>query len=276
MGRPARFNKKSFFSFTVLFIWIILILTGIVLYFSPPGRIAHWVEWRFLGLTKEGWQSIHTNLSFLFVLVGALHLYYNWTIFWSYLRSKLSRSVKMGRELLLSSLVVLSLLVLMVINVPPFRTVMNFGETLSDSWGNPETEPPIPHAELFTVPEFAEETNQNLSDVLILLQKMNVQGLDTLATLQEIAARNEMSPRDLAEAITPKQKSSGPTVSGSGYGRLNLEQICRELQLDKKEAVCILQSAGIHFNEQDNIKSIASENDMMPVDIVNLLKTAAE
>jgi hypothetical protein len=39
-----------------------------------------------------------------FVLAGAFHLYFNWRIFWSYLRSRLAVGIRMKRELALAAL----------------------------------------------------------------------------------------------------------------------------------------------------------------------------
>jgi len=46
--KENRFKWKGFISFFALFVIIILLFTGIVLYFKPPGRIANWshARWR--------------------------------------------------------------------------------------------------------------------------------------------------------------------------------------------------------------------------------------
>jgi hypothetical protein len=94
MKRPVKFNTKVFISFNTVFIWIILFVAGIVLYLSPPGRIAKWVEWKILELTKTNWQSVFTTFSFSFILTGSLHLYFNWVLFRSYLKSKTARALR--------------------------------------------------------------------------------------------------------------------------------------------------------------------------------------
>ena len=40
-------------SFTALTSFVLLALTGIMLFLSPQGRVAYWSGWRLLGLSRE-------------------------------------------------------------------------------------------------------------------------------------------------------------------------------------------------------------------------------
>ena len=57
MRKP--FSWKPFTSFFILLSFVVLLLSGVVLYVAPPGRIANWTQWQF-GLDKEQWQALHT------------------------------------------------------------------------------------------------------------------------------------------------------------------------------------------------------------------------
>lgn len=272
MSRPARFNKKAFVSFAVTFIGIIIALTGIVLYFAPPGRVAYWVDWRFLGLTKSNWQAVHTIFTFIFVVAAAFHLYYNWVIFWSYLKSKVQAGIKMKRELGWASLLTVLILVLTIASVPPFSSVMDFGEYLSDSWSNQETDPPIPHAELLTVKEFAETTRQDLKTILQKLNREGLKGVDSLAIIKDIADLNGLTPQELSAKISAKSNSAAQSMSGMGYGQKTVLQICVVLGIDSAAAIRNLNRAGIQFKADENLRQIANNNDIKPIDLVNILK----
>jgi len=275
MARPAKFNKKAFVSFSILFVGIIITLTGIVLYFAPPGRVAHWVEWKFLGLTKEGWQAVHTIFAFLFVIAVGFHIYYNWVIFWSYIKSKVQRGIKMGRELAWASGLTVVILVLTIAQVPPFSTVMDFGEYLSDSWSNEQTEPPIPHAELLTLKEYCEKTDLSLEVVLQRLQKQGIKGVDSLKTVGEIAEINGITPAELGQKISGKSASTN-TGAGYGYGRMTIAQICQQLQIPESLAVERLKTAGINFQPEEILRDIAEKNDMKPIDLFKIIKGEIE
>ncbi len=274
MTRPAKFNKKAFFSFLTVFIWLILVITGIILYFSPPGRVAHWIEWRFLGLTKEGWQSVHTIFSFTFVIVGAFHLYFNWVIFWSYLKSRVQAGIKMRRELIFSSLMVVVMLVLIIFEAQPFQSVMDIGEDLSNSWSNEQTEPPIPHAELLTLPEYAEKTKLDLAKLLKTLRHAGIQGIDSAITIEELAKINHLSPRELIQQVDENSDKASPELLG--YGRMNIQDICSALKIEESTAIDQLNKNNIQFEKTEILKDIAAKNDLEPIDIVNIIKGEGE
>jgi hypothetical protein len=46
------FHGRGFFSLLSFGGFIVLALTGIVLFIMPHGRVAYWTDWRFLGLTE--------------------------------------------------------------------------------------------------------------------------------------------------------------------------------------------------------------------------------
>ncbi len=269
MMRPAKFNRKAFFSFMVVFAWLILILTGIVLYFSPPGRVANWVIWRFMGLTKTGWQAVHTVFALAFIIVGAFHLYYNWIVFWSYLKSKLQAGIKMKQELALSSFLTVTILVLMILQVPPFQTVMDFGEYLSNSWSNPSSEPPIPHAELLTLSQYAQKTGTNMENLLQSLKHEGIQHVDSTTTIEELAEMNNTSPSELIQRVSDNDAKK---TLYTGYGRKTVEEVAAELGIPVQVTLKRLDNHKIIYNKDEFIKDIAEQNDILPVDIISVIK----
>ena len=272
MGRPARFNKKAFVSFLTLFYSIVIILTGVVLYFAPPGRVAHWVEWKFLGLTKEEWQAVHTIFSFIFVVIAGYHLYYNWVVFWSYLKSKVVNGIKMKKELIWSGIFTVAVFGLVLGNVPPFSTVMDFGTYLSDSWSNEESEPPVPHAELFTLKEYCQELQMDLQLVMQKLQREGIHGVDSLITIGDLAENNGMTPAELARKISEKSAVPSSISAGYGYGRMTVGQICEQQGIDEVLAKKRLKAAQIEFEEGETLRTIASREDLKPWDLLKIIK----
>jgi len=65
-----------------------MVLTSIVLFIVPQGRVAYWADWRLWGLTKTDWGNIHINLGLLFLIALFVHIYYNWKPLISYLKNK--------------------------------------------------------------------------------------------------------------------------------------------------------------------------------------------
>ena len=75
-------------SLTLLISFIPLILTSVILYIAPEGRVAYWADWHLLGLSKTQWSDIHINLGFLFLAAGLIHLWLNWRPILAYLKNK--------------------------------------------------------------------------------------------------------------------------------------------------------------------------------------------
>ncbi len=272
MARPANFNRKAFVSFIVTFIILILGFTGIILYFSPPGRIAHWVEWRFLGLTKEGWQAVHTIFSFIFVIAAGFHLYYNWVVFKNYLKSKLRAGIKMGRELAVSGTLIAGVLVLTLAEVPPFSSVMDFGSYLSDSWASQETEPPVPHAELMTVKELSGELKVDLNRALRQLNQAGLRGVDSLIVIEALAKRNGITPREIAAKISALSGAAAVSGAGYGYGRMTVGQAAEKLGIPPATAARRLSAAEIRYAPDENLREIAEHNDRTPLQLADIIR----
>jgi hypothetical protein len=230
--------------------------------------VANWVEWRLFGLTKDDWQSIHTIFSFTFIIIAALHLYYNWAVFWSYLKSKAAQGIKMKRELLLAGSLVVVTGIFVLIEIPPFQTVMDFGEYLSDSWSNEKSEPPIPHAELMTLPEYANRTGQNNEILLKSLKKLPVQPVDTLMTIAQIAEINGFSPRDLIALLNQQPSQVSQYL---GYGRKKFSGVCQEMGISQETALQRLAEKNIFINDDKILKEIAEQYDLKPIDIIKII-----
>ncbi|MDP4856108.1 MAG: DUF4405 domain-containing protein, partial [Desulfobacterales bacterium] len=77
-------NLRKIVSLTALLSSLLLLVTSIVLYIVPQGRVAYWADWRLLGLTKTEWTNIHVNFGLLFFVSALLHVYYNWKPIVSY------------------------------------------------------------------------------------------------------------------------------------------------------------------------------------------------
>jgi len=74
-------------SLTASVAFLLMLLTSIILYIVPQGRVAYWADWRLWGLTKTDWANIHMNMGLLFLIALSLHIYYNWKPLISYLKN---------------------------------------------------------------------------------------------------------------------------------------------------------------------------------------------
>ena len=71
--------------------FLLLLISGAVLFVSPPGRVANWGNWRMVGLTKHEWTGVHTWFAAVFVLMAVFHLLFNLRPLMNYFRDRLTR-----------------------------------------------------------------------------------------------------------------------------------------------------------------------------------------
>ena len=210
MAEQKKFNIRGFVSFTLLISFIVISVTGIVLYIVPPGRVAFWINWTLLGMNKDAWGAVHTIFSFLFIVIAAVHLYYNWGIFMSYLRSRVIKGLRLKRELAASVMLTVIIFAGILFELPPFSTTMDYGESIKESWGEGQDPAPAPHTELKTLEEVVDESGMRLENVLQKLERNGVTVENPGETLKTIASNNDISPSELFRIIQKRE--------GGGHG----------------------------------------------------------
>ena len=280
-------NKQSTRSLTAFLVtWAFLILTvsGIVLYIVPQGRIAYWVHWSLLGLGKTQWGNLHMVFGGLFIATGILHLYFNWKPFKKYLADRVSGHLQIKRELLLSLLISLLILVGAVANLPPVSWVFDLNEQVKDSWvSSPELEPPFGHAEAISLAALARRTNLDLNKALAELAARGIRLNGKQDTLEQIARGNGTTPMAIWQhsrhfETEPPVQSEAPMTAldveakyaGSGIGRKTVAEVAQSVGIDPGLAHQRLRTAGLQAGEDEQLKTLAEQLGLEPMD---LLKT---
>jgi len=272
---PKRFNWRAFFSLYVVISFVVMAVTGLVLFATPPGRVANWSEWRLAGLTKEQWQAIHTTFTLFFLVAASFHVYYNWNILLSYLRNRMRRGVPRKRELAWSAVAATALLALTLADVPPVSYIMETSETLSASWSTSTTEPPVPHAELLTLAKLADTVKVPVETIAAKLDAAGIDRGAPEATIGEIAERAGLKPSDLyARLMEGEAKPAIPLVEGGGYGQKNVRQIGDQLQVPVDVLLGNLRREGIEADAESNVRDLAKVHGKLPIEIVKLMQGA--
>ena len=272
MSATRKFHWKVFVSFYVVFSFLALAVSGIVLYVSPPGRIANWSVWRLLLLSKAQWQAVHTIVALLFLVAASFHIYFNWKVLVAYLKSKLHAGLRMKRELATATAAAVVLLTVAIAGVPPFSTVMDVGEDIKNSWSTAASEPPVPHAKLLTVEKLADTVKIPTEKVVANLEKHGVRMAQPGMTVQQIADQNQLTPQQVYQRI--QSDDARPKVSlaeGGGWGRMNVQQACERFSVPVGTGVERLRAAGIEAASGTMIRELATAHGKTPIDVAKII-----
>ena len=279
------FNYRSFTAFIVTWAFVVATITGTVLYIVPQGRIANWVDWRLLGLLKEDWGNIHLVFAAIFIAGGVLHLYYNWKPFKKYLAERVSGHLHPKKELLLSLVVSLLLVVGAIFQVPPFNYYFQLNEWAKEAWvTGPEVEPPFGHAEELSLAGFARRQNMDLDKVTDELRRQNLAFSSPSQSLANIAHANGLSAMQLYDLIRQFEKRNkavsgtvhtvatvDATFGGTGVGRKTLAVIGETLGLSEEMVAEKLARAGVEGKADETLKEIAGRYGFKPIDLVKII-----
>lgn len=164
-------SSRAYTAFLVTWSFVVLTVTGLVLYVVPQGRVASWIHWSFGGLGRDGWSDVHILFGALFIATGILHLYFNWKPFKNYLAERVRGQLALKRELVTSTATTLVLVVLAILHVPPGSWLFDLNDAVKASWAQgPGNEPPFGHAEEAPLPTLAQRTGIDLPAGLAALR----------------------------------------------------------------------------------------------------------
>ncbi|GAB4336939.1 MAG: DUF4405 domain-containing protein [Desulfobulbaceae bacterium] len=281
------FHARSFVSVFSFGSFLLMTVTGVVLYFVPEGRVAYWTDWRLLGLSKTQWGDVHIVSSLLFGVAGLVHLYLNWSPFWAYLTKKVGSSLRYGKEAALAGILSVFLLVGTLSDVPPLSSIVDLGKTLKASWVKDRSyEPPFGHAELVSLKVLAKKEGFDLEAGLEALRGEEIVFDSEDQKLLDVARRNAMSPREVYAVLTGgsegKKDGGAPAgrlspeeveakYAGTGIGRKRLAWVLEDLGLTIEEARTRFSRHGIDFDPEATLKEIGEQAGYDPIELLLVL-----
>jgi hypothetical protein len=267
-------------SLTASLSFICLVLTGVILYIVPQGRVAYWADWHLWGLTKTEWGNIHINLGLLFLLTIFLHIYYNWKAIVSYLKNKAKQVTVFTKNFNIALFIIFVFIAGTYMEAPPFRWVLEISETIKDAAAEKYGEPPYGHAELSTLKTFSSKIGLDLTESMKRLKEAGVKFEGDKETLQEIAKLNKISPQQVHLFMKPPQgvvqTDKLPKTPQPGLGNRALADICQQYNLNIPIILRGLADKDIKASAEMNIKKIAEQNNMSPTDVYEIIKAIAE
>jgi len=281
--KKNKFKFRAFTALIVLWSFVIENVTGIVLYIVPPGRIAHWTNWKLWGFTKEQWAALHTIFGYIFLIFAVIHIYYNWKAILNYIKQKIKAGLRLRLELVGSLVLIVLVFVATAISVPPFSSVMDFGEKMKNSWEESRQEPFIPHAELMSFDEFTNQIGILKERAINILENEGIRIRDTSNLIRDIAKDNDTSPVALYEILkkelTTEEKEKFDDITsqkrkstGGGYGWKTLENLSQELNIPLQDILDFLRSKGIEAEKDGVIRNVAEKNGLKAYELVEMIQ----
>ena len=281
-------NLRRFTSLVITFAFLIMTYTGIMLFITPKGRIANWVNWEILGLSKEQYGALHVTFMVLFLVGMALHIWLNWGPLMSYLKNKRREFTLLTKEFGLALGFTVLFVVGTLAQIAPFQTFLDFEESVKVSWETGDNEPPYGHAELSSLKTFSKRIGQDVEKAIALLEAKGIKGATPGAKLQEIADFNGIAPHDIYTIIDPdnlEEANERPTheeptgaktstitmpEEGSGLGKMTLEEVSQKYGVDLNKAITILKAKGITADKSSRMRQTASELGTTPYDLFEM------
>ncbi len=269
-------------SLTAALAFVVVLLTSVILYIVPQGRVAYWADWRLWGLTKEQWGDVHITVGLLFLLSLGLHIYYNWKPLLAYLKNR-SRRMRVFTPAFNLALAVCAVTVAgTLVGLPPFSWVLTLNDALKDAGAAKYGEPPYGHAELSTLESFARKVNLDPQAAIVRLRSAGFTVVDGEQSLKALAAANRTTPKTLYAAMQTAEKPAGsgagilPDAPPPGTGRLRLSDLCRTYGIDPQRLLAALKARNIDAGAEESLRDIADRHGMGPQDLYAAVKAAAD
>ncbi len=275
-------NIRKIASLTATLAFLVMLLTSIVLFIVPHGRIAYWADWRLLGLSKTQWGDIHINTGFLFLIALGFHIYYNWKSIVNYLKDKARKIKVFTKDFNIAAVLVLVCIFGTYFSIPPFSSILNISADIKDAAAEHYGEPPYGHAELSSLQTFAKKMKLDVNESINLLKKAGFDVENEKQTLVEISRQNHISPQQIYSTIKTTRKAAAaesstgakmlPELPPVGMGNTKLLELCNRYDLKIKQVITSLKKQNIIAQENMTIKQIAQKNNTNPMDIYELLR----
>jgi hypothetical protein len=255
----------------------VTLVTSVVLYVVPHGRVAYWADWTLLGLSKDQWGAIHITVGTLFVVALLLHLWLNWKSLTAYMRDARRRMVVMTLPMMVSVLITLFVAAGTLYDVPPMRQLLALSASIKDAATETYGNPPYGHAEQSPLRKFCGYLGIDVEDALAALYAAGYDPAISADTeVRDIARSRGVSPQqvfnDIHAALGGDPFAMLPPGPPEGTGRMTLESLCAAYGLPLDQVMARLGAKSIHARPDMTMRDIAQENSVAPRDVYNALR----
>ena len=268
---------KKIISLTLAFSFLVMSITGMMLYIVPKGKVAYWANWEMFGLTKSQYGGIHITSMILFLVVTIWHIYYNWKPLMSYLKNSTKQITLFKKELLIALALNFLFVGGTLMGIQPFQSVLDINEGIKTYWEEQYGSPPYGHAEESSLQSFSRRIGVNVQEATVLLKAKGIVVENKSQTLLQIAQKNNISPKVIYDTIKPKGgKVAGETTADakvSFLGRRTLKELAGMHKINLEKSLLFLQEKGFDATPQSQMREAANALGITPYELFDKLKT---
>jgi hypothetical protein len=280
--KRRRFNTRGLISLLVASGFLVMTVTGVMLYVSPPGRVANWTDWTLLGLTKDSWAAVHISSSLLFVLAGLTHLVLNRKPLFNYLHTRIAGHEAPRAESLVAVVAIVALVWGTLAGVPPISYLLELNERAKLMWSTAaDEEPPLGHAEEVSLQMLELRTRIDADRAATALTDAGLIVTDgTRTSLRAIADDNATTPAAVYRLIRVQTvPAAGPFTpesvaerfAGGGIGRLTVAQVIAETGVEPEAARARLAALGLPTADDVRLKPMADAAGLPPLEVLKAM-----
>lgn len=258
-------NIRKITSLTLLINFILLMLTSIILYIAPHGRVAYWSDWHLLGFSRTEWGDLHLNIGILFLVAFGFHFYFNLNVILAYLKNKAKQLCFFTTNFNIALALTLVVCIGTYFMIPPMNLFIKLGAFITEKADIKYGEPPYGHAELSSLKVFAKRVNLDLDLAKQIMETRGIYVENDRQTILQIAEENNLNAKKLYEIMQPAvisapEGSGFPDAPPPGFGRKTLEEISAEYTLQLQLILSALENKGIKAEPAESLKEIAENN----------------
>ena len=264
------FQFRAFVSLLTAFSFIAAVLTGTVMFITPPGRVANWSGWTWWGFSKHEWSALHIWFALLFAVSCLFHIWFNFKPIVQYLKITSSKAYRFRFEWAAALAVCVIVFVGTQYRLKPFSSLIEYQDKIKYGWEDREPAGPEAHAELWTLKKLSQELE--ISEEVIR-SRFSAEGIEPASfeiTLEELSEQTGRTPNELYVIAAGGTKQQG-RGSGGGFGQMTLREVCLEYGIEVESAVESLRQEGITAQADQTLRQIADQNGIHPSQIRQIL-----
>lgn len=264
-------------SLTSFLTFVVTIITSVILYVVPHGRVANWADWTFWGMTKDDWGATHTTVGTLFIIALLFHVWLNWKPIMAYMKNQARELVVMTKPMVISLALTVFVFAGTLMGLPPMQQLLDLGEHIKESATATYGNPPYGHAEDSSLKKFCGYLGFDLAEAMTALEKAGYtlsNGEESI--IKEIARSRDASPQqvfdDIRAVLGGDPFASLPESPPEGLGKLKLADLCASFGLPLDEALARLKAKSFEATPDLSIKDIAAKAEAAPRDVYGALR----